>query len=74
MELLLDPELELDNEPPAADDCSVCLGIHEDEIHIATKGIRGWFLQELERRMCRAPVLEVTYVKTESNGHWHGPS
>jgi hypothetical protein len=75
MELLLEPELELDNDPTSADDdCVVCMGLHEDEIHAATMGIRGWHLLELERRIARPPVLEVTYLKTESNGNWHGPS
>ncbi|HEV3330673.1 MAG TPA: hypothetical protein VG096_06820 [Bryobacteraceae bacterium] len=36
-------DLDLSNE------CSVCLGEHNDEIHAATVSVRGWFREEVTK-------------------------
>lgn len=36
---------------PAAQECAVCFGLHNDEIHGATVSIHKWLRREIERRM-----------------------
>ena len=34
----------------AVQECAVCSGLHDDEIHDATVSIHGWLRSEIERR------------------------
>jgi hypothetical protein len=35
---------------PAVQECAVCFGLHDDEIHDATVSIHRWLRREIERR------------------------
>jgi len=38
-----------------AGECRVCLGPHEEEIHIATIRVRRWFRSEVTKGLVRRP-------------------
>jgi hypothetical protein len=40
-------------------ECSVCLGEHDDEIHAATLSIRGWFREEVTKSFRIQPEVVV---------------
>jgi hypothetical protein len=40
-------------------ECKICLGEHNDEIHEATQNVRGWFHFQVTKWLEDEPVLPV---------------
>jgi len=49
----------LDDDFAALNECSVCLGEHDDEIHAATLSVRGWFRDEVTKSFRIQPEVLV---------------
>jgi len=43
----------------SVNECSVCLGEHDDEIHAATLSVRGWFRDEVTKSFRIQPEVLV---------------
>lgn len=56
---------------PEFNECSVCLGEHDEEIHAATVSVRGWFRDEVTKSFRIVPEVFVQPVGQELSS-WRG--
>lgn len=50
----------------SSNECSVCLGEHDDEIHAATVSVRGWFRDEVTKSFRIQPEVLLSSSPVEN--------
>ena len=56
---------------PQFNECSICLGEHDEEIHAATLSVRGWFRDEVTKSFRIVPEVLVESAVQEL-APWRG--